>query len=564
MQCTKDSALIINSGVFEGGERSVQAWGEAAIYGGTFLGSVEAWASVVDGVTYGSSIAILGGVFEGPLKTGLYPPDSTVTEYPASIVISGGKFRYDPSEYVQNLGSEYMVTGPVDGYYSVVEYESPEYIPPVYIPPAPVKIPISGDSNSISVNVSISGSVASIDNVDTSQLDGVIGGEAGAQGISVDFSGLSTRVTNVKIPSSVIGQVSDALSDSGNDSEGLKIILPSGTFIEFGAEALKNVASQIEGGDLSLTVLPAGKAPLTDEQREAVGDRPAYDFSLMAGANRISDLGGSVKLGIPYTLGPDERPVNLSALYVAELGETERCESDYSLENQHLVLRTHHFSLYMIGYEEASDFDTCLKDAVCPITPFSDASARAWYHDGVHWALDWGVLKGYGTNGEGGLGPNDFTTRAQVAVMLHRYAQDCGYDVSVGADTNVLSFEDFAEIRTWSMEAIQWAVSEGVLRGYGDGSVLGPNDNVTREQLAVMLHRFAHAYDIDVSVGEDTNILSYADAFDIGEYAIPAMQWACGSGVIRGYDDGSDCLGPKDGASRAQVATMIMRFDSIA
>ena len=89
--------------------------------------------------------------------------------------------------------------------------------------------------------------------------------------------------------------------------------------------------------------------------------------------------------------------------------------------------------------------------------------------------------------------------------------------------------------------------------------MFGPDDPITREQLAVMLHRYAQHEGFDVSIGEDTNILSYADAFDVSGYAVSALQWACGAGIISGTGDGST-LTPQGEATRAQAATVLMRF----
>lgn len=80
-------------------------------------------------------------------------------------------------------------------------------------------------------------------------------------------------------------------------------------------------------------------------------------------------------------------------------------------------------------------------------------------------------------------------------------------------------------------EAVAWAAANGIVSGY-DAETFGPSDYVRREQLASILFRYAKLKGMDVSVGEDTNILSYTDAFDISEYAIPAMQWACGCGLL--------------------------------
>ena len=93
-------------------------------------------------------------------------------------------------------------------------------------------------------------------------------------------------------------------------------------------------------------------------------------------------------------------------------------------------------------------------------------------------------------------------------------------------------------------------------KGVGDGT--DPDGAVTREQLVTMLYRCAQNAGIDVSVGGDTNILSYTDAFDVAEWAVPAFQWACGSGILSGTSDIT--LSPQAGATRAQFAAVLMRF----
>lgn len=104
---------------------------------------------------------------------------------------------------------------------------------------------------------------------------------------------------------------------------------------------------------------------------------------------------------------------------------------------------------------------------------------------------------------------------------------------------------------TWYEAGVQWAVSSGI----SDGS--GLDQNLTREQLATMLYRYAQYKGYDVSVGENTNILSYSDVSSVSEYAMEAMQWACGAGIIGGKDG---LLDPAGNATRAEVATMLMRF----
>ena len=114
----------------------------------------------------------------------------------------------------------------------------------------------------------------------------------------------------------------------------------------------------------------------------------------------------------------------------------------------------------------------------------------------------------------------------------------------------------------WYAGAVRWAADSGVVRGYADGR-FRPNDAVTREQMATLLYRFAGYKGYDVGIGEDTDILRFVDGAAVGGYAVPAMRWACGSGLMTGAQrDGGMALAPRDTATRAQTATLLMRFQS--
>lgn len=199
------------------------------------------------------------------------------------------------------------------------------------------------------------------------------------------------------------------------------------------------------------------------------------------------------------------------------------------------------------------DYRDCPRDESCPYWPYTDTDTRAWYHDGVHFCVENELMVGYGNNL---FKPDNSTTRAMITVMLWRLESEpiCGQGKSG-------TFVDVPEYQ-WYTEAIEWAASEGIVEGYGNG-FFGPDDDMTREQMVTILWRYAKYKGYDVSVGEDTNILSYLDAFDVAEYAIPAMQWACGSGMVVGKEteDGEGMiLDPKGVTTRAQMATMMMRF----
>ena len=199
--------------------------------------------------------------------------------------------------------------------------------------------------------------------------------------------------------------------------------------------------------------------------------------------------------------------------------------------------------------DHASDYAIVIDDRSHePVDlPFNDVPEGYWAYDAIQYVYGEGLMAG--TSGSA-FSPEGTTTRGQIVTILWR--------LSGSPVVNYLMDFDDVDPAAYYAEAIRWATSEGIAGGYG-GGVFGPDDPITREQLAVMLHRYAQHEGYDVSIGEDTNILSYADAFTVSEYAVSALQWACGAGIISGTGDGST-LTPQGEATRAQAATVLMRF----
>ena len=163
---------------------------------------------------------------------------------------------------------------------------------------------------------------------------------------------------------------------------------------------------------------------------------------------------------------------------------------------------------------------------------FSDVSDSYWAADMIDFATSRELFAGTAVDT---FAPDETMSRAMIVTVLARLE---GVDTATGD--------------TWYEAERQWAMANGV----SDGTNM--EQGLSRQQLATMLWRYAQAKGYDVSIGEDTNILSYSDAFDVSEYAIPAMQWACGAGIINGTS--ATTLTPQGRATRAQVATMLMRF----
>ena len=177
--------------------------------------------------------------------------------------------------------------------------------------------------------------------------------------------------------------------------------------------------------------------------------------------------------------------------------------------------------------------------------PFDDVRRGDWFYDDVRYVYETGLMNGTANRI---FAPSVSTTRAMIVTILWRLE---GSPVVNFA----MRFRDVVE-NAWYSEAVRWAAANGIVTGYSENA-FGPNDNITREQLAAILHRYAKYKGLDVSAGEDTNILSFDDAQTISGYAVPAMQWACGAGLMQGSNRK---LLPTAQATRAQVAAMLRRF----
>lgn len=418
------------------------------------------------------------------------------------------------------------------------------YKPPV----TSVTVPISGDDNTINVDASVSGSKATVDDVDLSKLDTVIGEDVNTGVVTIDFSGLNKSIDTVEIPSDVVKQIAEAVNNPANDAESLEIVLSDGTSIEFDAAALGEKSAQANGLDITISIKSSRG---NGAQQSVVGNRTAYDINVTSGGKAISDMGGMVTVHAPYELKSGEIPRGVVVYYIDENGNEETCETSYDSVKKRVNWKTDHLSLYMIGYDEELA-ESCPKDETCPMYPFTDVDVNAWYHDGVHYAIENGLMKGTSTT-EKLFSPNGTTTRAQIVTILWRMENEpaVNYD---------MSFEDVADGK-WYTEAVRWAAANEIVFGYN--GKFNPNDPITREQFAAILWRYAKYKGYDVSVGENTNILSYEDALTVSEYAVPAMQWVCGTGIIQGISsaNGGMLLDPQGNAIRSQAATIIMRFD---
>ncbi len=175
---------------------------------------------------------------------------------------------------------------------------------------------------------------------------------------------------------------------------------------------------------------------------------------------------------------------------------------------------------------------------------YVDVNTDDWFHDAVAFVTENGLMNG---TGDDMFSPNAETTRGMVVTILYRLENE----PSISQD----SIYGDVENHMYYNDAIAWASTEGIVQGYDDFN-FGPDDVVTREQIATMLYRFAEYKGYDVLAR--TDVSPFIDSQQINEYAEEAMAWAVAEGLVEGHEDGR--LDPQGLATRAQIATILQRF----
>ncbi len=187
----------------------------------------------------------------------------------------------------------------------------------------------------------------------------------------------------------------------------------------------------------------------------------------------------------------------------------------------------------------------CAYGDACPSKSFADVTAASWFHQSLDYCVEHNLFKG---TSDTMFSPNATMTRGMMIMVLYRL-DGC-------PDTSELinPFKDVSD-STWCADAIKWAYDTGVTEGYKDNT-FGTDIKITRAQAAKMLYCFALYKGLDCSKTKD--FAGYADANQVGDWAVPAMKWSLGNGIIQGVS--ATKLDPNGNATRAQLATILARY----
>ncbi len=494
----------------------------------------ESVVSVVNGVLTGETAG------RAKLKVELYPNvDTYVTEDSGSMRTTDS-YKTLPSSLVRTMEITALVgAGSADH----SSDRDDGYTPPNS---AAVTAPVSGSGASLPVNATVSGTTATIQAPGEADLSKAIDEGAKAGGITIDVSTLGKDITTVSIPAETVKTIEKANHGSSDSAVGLTVKLADGS-VTFDAKALAAIVEQMKGSDLKLSFDSITEGSLNSAQQSAAKNmdvQAVYDAYLTSNGVRIGDFrDGEATVSVPYTLGADQTASGLVVWYIADNGEKVEMSATYANRTESWLVT--HFSNYVVAYDEARVV-SCPRDKTCPISAFTDADPNAWYHDGLHYVLEHGIMSGM----DGGLfAPDGTTTRAQIATILWNMEgqQSAGRTM------------DYADVSDdgWYAPAVRWANAQGLMSGYGDGR-FGPDDPVTREQLVTILYRYAKLKGMDVSGVAGTDMLRYNDASTVSDWAMAAIEWAVSSGLVSGKT--ATTLNPQETATRAEIATIIMRY----
>lgn len=178
---------------------------------------------------------------------------------------------------------------------------------------------------------------------------------------------------------------------------------------------------------------------------------------------------------------------------------------------------------------------------------FADVKKSAWYAEAVQYVSGQGLMNGVSKTA---FLPGGITTRGQMVTILYRLI---GKPAAGGSGC----FSDVPE-GCWYTDAVNWAAEKGIVNGYADGT-FHPEEKIKRQDMAAILYRYSRYLWLDTS--QTSEFSDYSDAGEIADYAVEAMKWANGAGLITGTGDGR--LSPAENATRAQTAAVLMRFSEL-
>lgn len=347
-------------------------------------------------------------------------------------------------------------------------------------------------------------------------------------GISVTVS-VQTNTAASSIEATLPQNAVDALIKAGVTNVKIQ---SSTANITLDLAALK-AAQATAGGAVTVSAKPVAANTLSAAAQKAIGNRPAFSFTLQSGGKAVTNFGGgSASIAIPYAPQKGEDTGKLCVVYVDDNGGvTYLTDSSYDPNTKALIAKTGHFSVYGVGYK-----------ADAPV--FTD-TANHWAKADIDFVAARGLLSGTGNNQ---FSPDTGMTRGMFVTALGRLA---GIDPAQYKNTK---FTDVAATAYYA-PYVAWAAEKGIVNGTTD-TTFAPDTNISREQMAVIMQNYAKA--MGYTVPKTREAVTFADNSSIGSWAKDAVKAMQMAGVLNGKD--GNRFDPQGTATRAEVAAVLHRY----
>ena len=336
--------------------------------------------------------------------------------------------------------------------------------------------------------------------------------------VEIELSGTSFSAMEVILPA-------DSLNKLGENS-GAALTVSSSA----GSVTLRGAALTEASGSVKLTLAPVEAEKMTPQQQETAGEAPVFRVSVVSGTTALEELSkGCVSVDLSYKLSQGQKASHVTVWGLDQQGNVTLCQSSFDEKQEQVTFEPNKSAVYVVAYE-----------------PFDDVKGDAWYFRAVDYIYNKGVMVGTSLT-QDVFSPEQNLTRAQAVQILYNLE-------GKPSVTDPASFSDLPQ--DWSTDAISWAAETQVAAGFEDNTFRGQKE-ITREELAQMLYNYAKYRGYDLTA--DGDLSRFPDGGRIHDWAVTAMQWANGSGLINGHEDGT--IDGSGTAIRAQAASILMGFD---
>ena len=349
---------------------------------------------------------------------------------------------------------------------------------------------------------------------------------------------VNTSVNTTALNTQLEKEAIQAIADTNNIQLTITSALGDMTFDNATIKGLLSSATAANA-KIVISIAQADKTGLNADTLESLSDNKAFKLTITIDGKPVENFRGTATVFLPYELG-NQNAKDLTVYHVNDKGEATAMTNVWYITKDGVggfEFTTTHFSLFMVALiaeTETNDW----------INPFTDVKEGDWYYEAVRYVSENSLMVG---GGDGKFNPNAQLTRAMLVQVLYN-------NEGRPAVTAANPFTDAAN-GMWYTDAIIWASDSGIIAGYGSG-LFGPNDNITREQVVVILNNYAKWLDLDVSA--TTDLARYTDSSEISSWARSAMQWANATELMLGRS--ATTLVPQGETTRAEIATLLMKF----